>query len=336
MSDPQQKSSVCKLSRGLVRQELRQLDDELLIKKICTTLDSWIEPRKRISLATAEKIERIISALMAEYAGVVLSTDEMKVGGIDVSQPYTIGFYFQKIKVHMTPAPGLPKSDFEEDLLEVRCYRYNIGRRRQIIDDFSTGFTITTHALIRLIERKACEREALALVKNHLSYLVGASTLFLVCNDLPFERAMIPFANGLLMMSGMVLQDKTPSSSAVMDGATISHLRRILFDQAGSGMQAAPDEVKYPLLRKGTERIMAFSMRTATYIPFKMLTIDQKWCYTALMALFRDHADKVQYLSKIVTHSEIYNRNSEEVTPIFDDLSKIVASPFWKRYYGIE
>ena len=320
---------VDKLSRGLARQEIRRLTrvscredgTPRFITEAFNVFDKALGKdkgkSKRLTEQAVKMISKKISGLTREIGTVASKTEPLVVTGVNQPLSFETGLYFQPFDITLRPNEEEEKV-FDENLIELRYFRYHIGRRRQIIDDIATGFSINEHALARMIERKACNDNPLSCIIDNIDRFIAYAVLFIRCEDTPIDKLMMPLGAGALMSITMTSRRED----------TILHAcRRVLFDWTGNGFLPSP--IPYAL----SDGPNLYSIRASTYVPDSLMTLDQRWCKAALAALLRDHNARIPDLIRVVTHPEEMTRYSPEVAPVFEDMRLIVNSAFWKRAF---
>jgi hypothetical protein len=332
------KEAPDRLSRGLAREELRNMRraigdshvDGAAVVRFLELVRSHTLPRfakgKRLTDAQCGMLKQEVSAFIDVNFRPIQKTQcpTSSIAGMAGDLDLNSFFYAQ---VNPQKLRGIDDESlvFDEEAMEFRCSRYFIDRRRAVLDDYSCNISFSDHTLMRMIQRKACEREPIAYLCSLFPSIIPYAPIYLstaAASNRSFGL-MIPMPDGVLMGVFTVIDDP--------DSIGVHYRRRIMSSANGSGFIPSPVPNIFP--EDGNPQSMV-AIRISTYISLNMMSDDQKWCRAALMAMVRQNQDAMPGLLGMMTTPE--ETNLEQVVPVYRDFGTIVATDFWRKANNLD
>lgn len=327
-----------KLTRGMARMEMKKLQREVgdthpegsSVIRLLDLVRAVTVPRfskgKRLTPEAATRLESRVDEFVdtnfkpisrSQYRGHLAGFE----GDLDVKTFTYSQINPQNLKSNLDDCT----TEFEEDAMEFRFGRYFLDRRRFVLDDFSCNVSFSYHALVRLIQRRACPDEPISFLKTKVDDILPYVPVFLgaaVVSGKSFG-IMIPMPDGALM--GVYTVTNQPEAIG------LHFRRRIMSVNVTSGLVPTPVPNLFP--ENGDENTMV-AIRISTYLSNDMLTTNQKWCRAALMAMMRQNQEIREDVVGMLTRPEKVERDPEvknRITPIFKDFRSVVESDFWRQ-----
>lgn len=337
MAKPE-RTPVSTLARGLVREELRALKrasgetnaaNSAQVRLFQMAVDRCTAPftkGKRLSETDVARLRQDLIAFIREnYKPIVGGTYKQRIAGFEGSVSRVDAHYYMQSSPHRLSKVGDEEAWFDEESVELRYSRVVVDRKRVVLDDLSCNLSFSAHALARLIERGACEREPIKFLGRRISQMLPLVPLFAFSTIASRENlgVLIPVGDGALLGSYTLTRDPL----------TIAHhyRRRLKIDRLGSGPERMP--VINPFADHDYEDESMVSLRINTFLDHDALKPAQEWVRDGLTALLQKHQDKLATLVGMVTTPEmmLVEGFASQTLPAFVDFSKLIGDPRWDR-----
>lgn len=326
-----------KMTRGLARQELKTLQREVgdthpegasvirLLEKVRETTVPRFSKGKRLTPEATERLSTEVSSFVDNnFKPIRRFTTRGPLAGFEGEFDLNSYFYSQ-INPQNLRSMGAESEEFDEDAMEFRFGRYFLDRRRFVLDDFSCNVSFSYHSLVRLIQRRACDENPIAFLQSHTDAILPFVPVYVGAAVLTNQSfgIMIPMPDGALM--GVYTVNRQPEAIGY------HFRRRIMSVNVATGMIPSPVPNLFPEDKNPDTMV---SIRISTYLSQDMMTLNQKWCRVALMALTRQNKEIEADVMGMLTCPErtsIDPNVGERIMPVFKDFREIVESEFWRK-----
>lgn len=329
MTHPE-RTPVDRLARGYVREEMRKIQKNVgnsdeFIDKITTLVHDatfrYFSKQKTLPEGLPARLRKSIEAFSNEnLLPFARNNGKYRVNGLENIVSNVDGYYYlnpMRARI-INPVSGV---QFDEECVEVRHMRVICNRKHVIVDDSSCHAIFSTHALTRLVERDACEKEPLKYLTTYMGGILACVPLFTLTQIYMNKNlgVIIPVNAGALM-GEITLTPKNITTAATR--------WRLKFNRDGYGFSDSDDDIPFK-----TKNESIVSIRINTFMDNDILNDNRTWAKNAVGQFLAEHEKDISTLVGMVTIPEFMSSGkvSEIVTPIFAEFKQILKDPRWTK-----